>query len=406
MRENSIHRAKSTKNWIVASAVLIATVIGTNVARAERITVSVADLDEALYELEFEPDAISKLALQKVQSEIDAAGLTLEAGEVLFNDFKSDLVIEDGCNATEIRTLDTTISLESDSNLSLSIASLYEPIEVSVALDAQIVVSGRAKQTVGFRLGSCQDLANDNFSFTADGLAKLNLSLSLQLNPVLDRDGRALTLRPALTLNGNLTKQGITVDVNDSLLSSILEGYIEDEIDDALSDTQVVSAINDLEQELSDALAEELDNGELILELPSPSDEQVNTLYSLLSPSADFSLSLGYMRTHRVALLAALIVGDTAGVEAVISDAVQCEVAGILQTSLTHEPVYRLSDQGCQVSQISANGLDSNTQSWFVDEQCQLPLDYFETTTVDYCTQVLNTERLGYRPLWVNAHLK
>ncbi|MDB4223682.1 alpha/beta hydrolase, partial [Granulosicoccus sp.] len=220
----------------------------------------------------------------------------------------------------------------------------------------------------------------------------------LQLNPALDRDGRTLLIRPEVALSGNLIKQGITVDVSDSLLRSILEDFLEDEIDDALNNAQIVGAIKDLEQDLTDALAEQLEDGAITLELPSPTDEQIDTLYALLSPNADFSLSLGFMRTERVALLAALIVNDTDGIEEIISDAVQCEAAGILQTSLLHESVYRLGDQGCQLSQIpttSANELGTTTQSWFVDAQCQLPLDYFETSTVDYCTQVLDTQRLG-----------
>lgn len=389
---------KFPKHWILATAIACVAFSSSSPARAEQITVSVSDLDQALYELEFEPDAISRLALQKIQSEINAAGLTLEAGEILFSDSESDLIVESGCTSTEIRTLDTTIALASGSSLSLNLESLYEPINLSIDLDTRISVSGRAKQTVGFRLGRCQQLANDNFSFTASGSARLNLALSLRLNPSLDRDGRSLIIRPVVTLSGNLVKQGITVDVSDSLLNSILEDFLEDEIDDALNNAQVVSAIEGLEQDLSEALAEQFENGIITIELPSPTDEQINTLYTLLSPNADFSLSLGYMRTERVALLAALILDDVAGIEAVVSDAVQCEVAGILQTSLTHEPVYHVSDLGCEMSQIpaaSTTGLEASVKSWFVDAQCLLPLDYFETSTVDYCTQVLDIQRLG-----------
>jgi acetyl esterase/lipase len=392
-----MYKPKFAKNWILATTIMVVACSSSPVW-AERITVSVTELDQALYELQFEPDAISRLALQKIQSEINSAGLTLAAGEILFSDSESDIIVESGCTSTEIRTLDTTIALASGSNLSLNLDSLYQPINLSLELDTRISVSGRAKQTVGFRLGSCQQLANDNFSFSASGSARLNLSLSLQLNPSLDRDGRSLVVRPVVTLSGNLVKQGITVDVSDSLLRSVLEDFLEDEIDDALDDAQIVSAINELQEELSDALAQQFNNGAITLELPSPTDEQIDTLYTLLSPNADFSLSLGYMRTERVALLAALILGDTAAIEEVLSDAVQCEAAGILQTRLMHEPIYRVSDLGCQLTQIpasSATGVEAITAPWFVDAQCQRPLDFFDTPTVDYCTQVLDTQRLG-----------
>jgi acetyl esterase/lipase len=393
-----MNRSKFPKGWILATTIMVVALSTSNPVRADRITVSVAELDQALYELEFEPDAISRLALLKIQSEINAAGLALLAGEVLFSESVSDVVVDSGCNSTEIRTVDTTVALGSGFSISLNLDSLYEPINLSLKLDARISVSGRAKQTVGFRLGSCQQLANDNFSFTASGSASLNLSLSLQLNPSLDHDSRSLIVRPEVALSGNLVNQGITVHVSDSLLRNILEDYLEDEIDDALNNAQIVSAIEALEQGLSDALAEQLDNGEITIELPSPTDEQIDTLYILLSPSADFSLSLGYMRTERVALLAALILNDTAAIEEVLSDAVQCEAAGFLQASLMHEPVYRVSDLGCELTQIptaSVTGQDVVADPWFIDARCQLPLDYFETSTVDYCTQVLDTQRLG-----------
>ncbi|MFT6878210.1 MAG: acetyl esterase/lipase, partial [Granulosicoccus sp.] len=393
-----MNRPKSPKTWILATTIMVLAFSGSNPVKAERITVSVAELDQALYELEFEPDAISRLALQKIQSEINAAGLTLAAGEILFSDSETDLIVESGCSSTEIRTLDTTVALASGSNISLSLDSLYQPINLSLELDTRISVSGRAKQTVGFRLGSCQEVANDNFSFTASGSARLNLSLSLQLNPSLDPDGSSLIIRPVVALSGNLVKQGITVNVRDSLLRSVLEDFLEDEIDDVLDNTRIVAAVQELEQILSDTLAEQFENGVITLELPSPTDGQIDTLYTLLSPKADFSLSLGYMRTERVALLAALILDDTAGIEQILSDAVQCEAAGFLQTPLRHEPIYRLGDLGCQLTQIptsSVMGLDAIVGPLFVDAQCQRAVDFFETSTVNYCTQVLDTQRLG-----------
>ena len=393
-----MNRFKFHTQGVLCAALMGAVLSVFNPVLADRITVTVSELDNALYDLEANPDAISRLALQKIQSEINAAGLSLAAGEILFSQSESDLVVESGCTSTEIRTLDTLISLAAGSSLSLNLDSLHQPIDLALELDTRISVNGRAKQTIGFRLGRCQEIAADNFSFSARGSAKLNLSLTLKLNPTLNQEGRSLTVRPEVSLNGSLVKQGITVDVSDSLLRSVLEDFLEDEIDDALNNAQVVSAIQELERDLSDSLAEQLDDGAITLELPSPTDEQINKLYTLLSPDADFSLSLGYMRTERVALLAALVLGDSAGIQAIISNALQCEAAGILQTSLSHKPVFRLGDQGCQITQIpnhTATDFPASSDAFYLDEQCLNPLDFYETSTTGYCTQVLDTQRLG-----------
>jgi hypothetical protein len=149
-----MNRSKFPKGWILATTIMVVALSTSNPVRADRITVSVAELDQALYELEFEPDAISRLALLKIQSEINAAGLALLAGEVLFSESVSDVVVDSGCNSTEIRTVDTTVALGSGFSISLNLDSLYEPINLSLKLDARISVSGRAKQTVGFRVSS------------------------------------------------------------------------------------------------------------------------------------------------------------------------------------------------------------------------------------------------------------
>ncbi len=376
-------------------AVILLCVSGYQPVNAETIRVSIADLDNAIYEMDTQPDALSRLALQKIQNALNDAELTLGAGELIYSDSQTDLNVNSGCTRTEIRSLDTNIALASNSALSVTLDTLYQPIQLSIELDTSISVVGRAKQIIGVRLGSCQELGNDNFSFDASGTAQLSLQLELRLNPSLNDQQQLLTLRPEVSLEGRLEKQNINVDVDDSLLRSLLEDFIEDEIDDAFDDAQIVQALTELEQRLRDSIESELDDGRIQLELPSATDEQVNSLYALLTPQADFSLSLGYMRTQRVALLAALIVGDEAGVQAIISHAVQCEVAGVLQTTMTHQPVYQLNASGCEATQIPTLGADEDDMAYYEDAQCQTSLDFYATNTVQYCTQVLDTERLG-----------
>ena len=122
--------------------------------------------------------------MQKIQSELNGADLALNAGELLLTDSRENLEAGSSCNRTQIRTLSTRIALSSDTRFTLSVDSLDQPIELNVDLEAAISATGRAKQIVGFRLGRCQELANDNFTFTASGTARLSLQLELRLNPL------------------------------------------------------------------------------------------------------------------------------------------------------------------------------------------------------------------------------
>lgn len=363
-------------------------------AHAATVTVSVGELNKAITSLSSEPDALRRVVLQKIQTQLNEANLVLDAGKLLINDTRDNIDTGSGCNRTEIRTLTTSIALASDTQLTLSLESLNQPILLGIELEALISATGRAKQNIGFRLGSCQDLGNDNFTFSASGAAQFSLQLELRLNPILNEAQQQLVLRPVLKLEGGLTTKNVSTDVNDSLLSSVLERVLEDQIDDALDSAKLLTSIKDLEASLKRSLENQLDNGLIVVELPSPSDEQISALYRLLSPVGDFSLSLGLLRTQRIELLGALILGDSAELSRLLSDAAQCEAAGFLQTSIAHQSVYRIDVDGCQLSQIpdADNAAQTN---WYYDSACQLPLNYYPTSTVDFCVDVLDTQRLG-----------
>jgi len=393
--------------WRSFFAVGFITLLGCSLGRAATVSVTIGELSRAVSSLSSEPDALRQMVLQKIQLQLNDANLSLTAGELLLSDNQQNIDVGSGCNRTEIRTLATRIALSSGTRLSLSLDSLNQPILLSIDLEALITAAGRAKQNIGFRLGSCQDLANDNFTFAANGTAKLSLQLELRLNPVLDKTRQQLVLRPVVKLEGNLIKQNVRTDVDDSLLRSLLERVLEEQIDDALDADQLRATIIELEASLKASLDKQLTNGLIVVELPSPTDEQIASLYSLLSPEGDFSLSMGLLRTQRVELLAALVLGDDEELSRLFSDAAQCEAAGILQTSIAHRPVYRLDVDGCQPTQIpdadklnthstADGGVDDTAQAnWYSDSACQIPVNYYSTGTVDYCADVLDTQRLG-----------
>ncbi len=377
-------------------------------AKAASLSVTVEELGAAIDSIPGEPDALQRLLLEKIRRQIEQANLALNQGELLFSDTRYNIAPDSGCTRTEVRRLHTDITLESDTQLGLSFSSLYEPVRVTVDLNARIAADGRAKQIIGFRLGSCQDLATDNFSFTATGNAQLSVSVELRLNPTLSTSNRTLVLRPVVNLEGQLSRQNIQVEVDDSLLRRLLERVIEDQIDDVLDRNKVVEAMEKLEQNLRESLRNELEDGLITVNLPSPTDPQIDALYRLFSPEGDLSLSRGYVRSQRIPLLAALLTGDEDTSRAILSTALECEAAGLLQIPLQHQPVYTVTGAGCVATQIPTDVRGSlgqainssvlaaaNDTRWYEEASCQREIDFQSVSTVDYCNAVLDTNRLG-----------
>lgn len=363
---------------------------------ASTLEVTLGELDDAIEQIEDTPDAIERMVLQRIEKALEEAGLRFDAGQLLFSDTSENLIDDDSCNRTEIRTVTTTVALDSDTRLGLSLVSVNEPIDLQLDIAATVSANGRAKQTIGFRLGGCQLLAEDNFTFSASGQVQLSLSMRIVLNSVLEPSLARLVLRPVVTLDGSLQSRNISVDVDDSLVRKALEKLIEDELDDALSNSQVNSTLQELETDLRNELNENLEQGIVVVELPEPTDDQVNRLYELLSPQGDFSLSLGLLRVKRVELLAALITGDDETLSSLLSSAAQCEAAGLLQTELPVSPVYQLATGSCEklINEQVSDAILNQTQL-YSDHQCQAPIDTTATSELDFCAYVLDTNSLG-----------
>ena len=135
-----------------------------SVTNAQTVTVNVADLGAAIASSQSEPDAVQRLLLEEIQRRIDDLDLQLTDNELLFSDELTDEVIEDGCTSTTIQRMTTNVAIAGDTGISISLQSLFDPVELSLRLSATIDTAGRARQILGFRFfGSCVDLGRDTF---------------------------------------------------------------------------------------------------------------------------------------------------------------------------------------------------------------------------------------------------
>jgi len=103
--------------------------------QAETITVSLAELDDALVSARGEPDSVKKLVLDKIQQAFDEADLSFSDGALLVEDNLVNQTVEDGCTSTVINQMRTVVEVAADSALSLQLDSLFEPVTVQVELN-------------------------------------------------------------------------------------------------------------------------------------------------------------------------------------------------------------------------------------------------------------------------------
>lgn len=336
---------------------------------------------------------MQRLLLAEIQQRLQDSPVSLVEGELIFTDTITDREVEDGCTNTTILRLTTELKLAQQSNIALTLDSLFDPVSISVNLAANIDARGRARQNFGIRLGSCVELGSDSFDFTAIGPLTLNLQLTLQLNPVW-LESSTLALTPEITVTGELSESRVTVNVDDSLLRNVLEDFLQGQINDLLSPQAVAEEIESLQQriqqQLQESLAQQDTNGSFVFELPAEDDTQITALYALLTPLARFPLTASFLQTFRLPLLAALITGDDQTLAGLLSNAAECELGGILRVPLPRIPLYSPHSGACaEVTEPPAEG------SYSADAACQTSFEFTPTAMAQFCEIALDQNRLG-----------
>ncbi len=357
------------------------------------VSVSVDDLTDALFTAGREPDAVTRMVLDEIEAQIEQSPVVLANGELVFTETITNRVVEDGCTNTTVQRVDTDITLAGTTGISIQFESLFDPLSIALDLSASVAAAGRAKQNFGVRLGSCVALASDTFDFTATGPLRLQLDLSINLNPVWI-DASTLQIKPTVTVDGQLREGQITVDVNDSLLRSLIEDFLQSEVNALLGPGAIEREIESLQQRIDTQLRAALNDGNsdgaLNIELPDSSDEQIAALYELLTPRARFPLTASFIETYRLSLLAALIVDDQDAITEILGNAAECELGGILQSAIATPAMYELAGASCvAVDDVTTDGI------YYSDSSCAMPFDFVQTDLAAFCVNALDSKRLG-----------
>ncbi len=359
-------------------------------ARAETVTVNLLELQMALDNASNEQDPVSRDILNRVADAIGNSELGFVNGELLYQNTDSNILVEGGCNRTVILQMDTDIQLLSDTALSLTLDSLYDPIVIQVNVLANVRSVGEARQIVGIRLGECQNLARESFLFDAKGPARFTLSATLTLNPEWTDDS-TLSLYPRLAFDGELLEFSTTVTVDDTVLAGILENYIEDRINETFTNSRLSTELNKFETRSNDKLTQSLDNGRVDIELPEANDEQILGLYRLLQPDARFPVTLEFVRKHRQQLLSSLLFGEPTSTDAILNDAAICQSASVFLSAANPAPVYAGTPEQCTV----VDPASFPSSSVYSDAACTNAINYKNTSISEYCDVALDPSRLG-----------
>lgn len=385
---NKLFDLFNCRRAILCCAALLCLPGSTKFASAETISVTIDDLGTALDSSRAEPDAVRRLLLEEIQARFDELDIQLTGNELLLREEITDEVVEGGCNSTTIRNLTTEVILSGDTGISIELESLFDPVELSLRVAANVNAVGRAQQIFGFRLGNCVELGSDSFDFSAVGPLDVQLDLSLNLNPQFLNDN-TLRLTPEVSVTGELFQSDISVDVDDSLLRGILESFLQDEVDDLFRPGRLQQELSDLQASLNASLMSELTDGNLDIELPASDDEQIRALFELLTPQARFPLTAQFLRDNRLPIIAALIFDDDNRISEILENAAFCEVTNVLQTELPLTPAYQSSNLSCVVADRSRQG------THFSDAACRDSFEYFPTTFSEFCATALDSQRLG-----------
>jgi len=368
----------------------LGSLIPVKLAIAETVTVTLLELQRALDEANQEPDSVARELLAKIDRAISESDLGLVEGELIYRSSDTDITVEGGCNRTVILQMDTAITLNSDTSLALTLDSLYDPVVISVDVNADIRSVGEARQIIGVRLGQCQNLARDSFVFDATGPASFSMDITLMLNPDWT-DESTLSLFPTVSLSGELQQFSVDVSVDDTVLADVLETYIKERVDEIFSSSRLVQELSSLETAANESLKEFFDDGRIDIELPESDDEQILALYQFLQPEARFPVTLDMIRANRQLILSSMLFGEPSSVQSIFSDALLCEATSAFLNPIEPAPLYVKSGDQCTI----VDSVSASEGTYWSDNNCASEIAYRPTSLSEYCIVALDKNRLG-----------
>ncbi|WP_437601125.1 hypothetical protein WMF28_06070 [Sorangium sp. So ce590] len=166
--------------------------------------------------------SLCEMALNRVNSELDARGITIDSNGILFKlDDPTDRKIDTGHSCTvraEQRHASYTALLKSSASLDITGNSLTRPLAIKLSLPVEYSAKIDVNQTFGYRvLGSCNKSGSDSYSLRGSLATTADIVLGLDLNPkfgLRDNGDYAITLEPRVAVATALRNTNLDLRVS------------------------------------------------------------------------------------------------------------------------------------------------------------------------------------------------
>ncbi|WP_437763743.1 hypothetical protein WMF27_39290 [Sorangium sp. So ce281] len=166
--------------------------------------------------------SLCKMALDRVNSELDARGITVDGEGILFElDDPTDRKIDTGHSCTvraEQRHATYSARLKRSASLDITGDSLTRPLAVKLSLPVEYSAKIDVNQTFGYRvLGSCNKSGSDSYSLRGSLATTADIVLGLDLNPtfgVRENGDYAITLEPKVAVATALRNTNVDLRVS------------------------------------------------------------------------------------------------------------------------------------------------------------------------------------------------
>ncbi|MGV6817406.1 MAG: alpha/beta hydrolase [Thiotrichales bacterium] len=367
---------------------LIYLVFSTSQVMAGPVQISLSDLLPYGMEstgnstLDPQVEADIRAALSSMGAEIDAAGLTLSFQE-------QDIPLDSGCeNATKLESLQAKLTLLDDSIIMLDLPSLAAQNSVSFELNYRLDAQGRFQQKVGEKFfGRCYVLGKDSFDLSVKGTGVIRFDALLDLG--LQQSQGFWTAMPDVTLSFGVDADDYQVDVAGSFIAERAKRKIEEAVNDSLDANLLDIQVTKVESQVQAALEQILKENGLI---EPPGLETSRAVEQLINADLLGAVGGQYITQNYPMMARAAFSQNTKGLVDLVAQAASCELASNEREDMPSSAVYSLVSGSCEAVNPAAL---NQKQTLYFDTDCQQPFDFIPTSWVDYCSETLDSLRLG-----------
>ena len=342
-----------------------------------------------------ETAALEKLD-QEIRDDLEALLAELDnrtVGEgLVFEYSERGTVLEEGCNYTaKIASIDARLQVGDGSSLVFQLDSLSDANQFMFNLDLTIDASGRIQQKLGRKVfGRCYALARDNFNFTLSGSARLHLGawLDLQLETVAE----GLQLSPVVDVYAQLDALEYRVEVDGALLEHLTESELKAGIEKALDPEEITAQADKVERQLQQEITDALGAETLTLDTADLDISQRAALEQFIHSDLAGKTTQDYIQENRPSLLHALLSDNPVYLRDFATAVASC---GLMQNAWVNQPVttvFQEIEGQCRAvdsQQVSASA------ELYTDEACTRKFLFSPMRWVDYCSETLDSRRLG-----------